>query len=102
MEWMFRTGAYSYRQRAETPRSHGAPGRWLDVGAGHAHFCVVARDLWPDTAFDGLDMGVAIEEAERKGWIGRGYRGQFCDMAEEFAGRYDIVSMHHYLEHTRP
>ena len=101
MEWMFRTGASSYRQRAETPRSHGAPGRWLDVGTGHAHFCVVAHDLWPDTTFDGLDMGVAIEEAERKGWISHGYRGQFCDMAGELAGRYDIVSMHHYLEHTR-
>ncbi len=82
-------------------RTHGTPERWLDVGTGYAHFCVVAHDLWPDTSFDGLDMGVAIEDAQRKGWVGRGYRGQFCELADELAGRYDMVSMHHYLEHTR-
>jgi SAM-dependent methyltransferase len=100
-DWVFRTGASSYHQRAAMLRGHGVPGRWLDVGAGHAHFCVVAHDLWPDTSFDGLDMGEAIEDAEHKGWVGRGYRGQFVELADDLVGRYDVVSMHHYLEHTR-
>jgi SAM-dependent methyltransferase len=46
-------------------------------------------------------MSESIEEAERRRWVGHGYRGMFPDLAGELAGRYDVVSMHHYLEHTR-
>ncbi len=76
------------------------PKAWLDVGAGHAHFCAMAGEAWPDTVFDGIDQGAGITEAERRGWITTGYRGEFRDLASQFAGRYDVVSMHHYLEHT--
>jgi SAM-dependent methyltransferase len=81
----------------------GAPGpkRWLDVGTGHGHFCLVARGMWPGTRFDGLDMTDSIDEAQRRGWVEHGHRGLFPDLAADLAGGYDVVSMHHYLEHTR-
>ena len=46
-------------------------------------------------------MTDAIDEAARRGWVGRGYRGLFPELAASLAGSYDVVSMHHYLEHTR-
>lgn len=101
LEFIFGASSRPYTGRAETVKAHTTPERWLDVGAGHGHFCLVARDYWPDTVFDGLDMSESIEEAERRGWIDRGYRGMFPDLAPDIAGRYDVVSMHHYLEHTR-
>jgi SAM-dependent methyltransferase len=54
----------------------------------------------PDTRFDGLDMGESVEEAERRRWIGTGHRGTFPELAPSLADGYDVVSMHHYLEHT--
>jgi SAM-dependent methyltransferase len=78
-----------------------APRAWLDVGTGPGHFCVVARQRWPYTTFDGLDMGDTVEEAEARGWVQHGHRGMFPDLADKLTGAYDVVSMHHYLEHTR-
>ncbi|MET7301638.1 class I SAM-dependent methyltransferase [Embleya sp. NPDC005575] len=104
-EALFGTMSRTYRGRAELLRRHlpadAAPRAWLDVGTGHAHMCVVARTVLPDTVFDGLDMGDGVEEAERRGWIRTAYRGQFPDLADDLAGGYDVVGMHHYLEHTR-
>nr|WP_264085184.1 class I SAM-dependent methyltransferase [Kibdelosporangium phytohabitans] len=77
------------------------PRTWLDVGGGHGHFCRGAKEILPDTRFDGLDQGAAIEDAETLGWITRGYRGNFKDFADGLRGRYDVISMHHYLEHVR-
>ncbi len=93
-----------YLNRARVVDGLATPRRWLDVGAGHGHFCCVARDVWPNARFDGLDLSESIEEAERRGWIDHGYRGMFPDMAPELRARgehYDVVSMSHYLEHTR-
>ncbi|MCC0093980.1 class I SAM-dependent methyltransferase [Streptomyces flavotricini] len=97
-----RLGA-SYRKRAEMLRPHtvDAPASWLDVGTGHGHFCNAARAVWPDTRFDGLDMGDGVGEAERRGWVETGFQGQFPEFAQKLAGRYEVVSMYHYLEHTR-
>jgi hypothetical protein len=100
-ETVFLTGAESYQARARMPEPFTAPKAWLDVGTGHAHFCAVAREVWPGTVFDGLDQGAGIEEAARRGWIATAHRGMFPELAGELAGRYDVVSMHHYLEHTR-
>ncbi|MFC4908503.1 methyltransferase domain-containing protein [Actinomadura gamaensis] len=90
-----------YLARAQMVRQFGTPGRWLDVGTGKGHFCRVARTVLTGTAFDGLDMGSGVEEAARRGWVDRAYRGQFLDLGPDMeAGRYDMISMNHYLEHT--
>ncbi len=101
MEKVFNTAGRSYRGRADMVKRFTTPKAWLDVGAGHGHFCKHAREAWPDTVFDGLDQSVSVEEAQRRGWIDHSYQGEFVALAGELAGRYDVVSMHHYLEHTR-
>ncbi|MFC9585228.1 class I SAM-dependent methyltransferase [Streptomyces yangpuensis] len=95
-----RLGA-AYRGRAEMLLPHADPASWLDVGTGHGHFCNAARDVWPQTRFDGLDMGDAVRGAERRGWVETAYQGQFPEFAAKLAGQYEVVSMYHYLEHTR-
>ncbi|QCC77724.1 class I SAM-dependent methyltransferase [Nocardioides daphniae] len=96
------TQSTDYEGRAALVREHDpAPARWLDVGSGHAHFCLVAREMFPGTSFEGLDLGSAIDDAAHRGWIDRSFRGMFPDVAPELAGQFDVVSMHHYLEHTR-
>lgn len=76
------------------------PATWLDIGTGKGHFCRAARTMLPHTRFDGLDIGAAVEEGAQRGWIDRAYRGEFTALAADLAGRYDVISMHHYLEHT--
>ncbi len=100
MEYIFGHSADGYRARARLVRDNAQPKRWLDVGAGHGHFCCVAKDELPDTSFDGLDLSDSIDEAHRRRWIDTAYRGLFPDVAPTIAGRYDAVSMSHYLEHT--
>ncbi|MEU7435449.1 class I SAM-dependent methyltransferase [Streptomyces sioyaensis] len=89
-----------YRTRARAMLPFGRPGRWLDVGTGHGHFCAEARRLHPSTEFHGLDWGEGVEIAARTGRIARAYRGSFTGLAGQLAGHYDVVSMYHYLEHT--
>ena len=91
----------SYHSRAGMLEGHGKPGRWLDVGGGHGHFCCAARDVWPDTEFHALDLSEAIEAAVHRGWADRGIRGLFPEQAAGLVGEYDVVSMSHYLEHVR-
>ena len=100
-ELMFSFAGPSYRDRAAMLRGVAEPKRWLDVGTGHGYFCLVARELWPETRFDGLDLTPNVVEAERRGWVEHGHHGLFPDLAPDLTGRYDVVSMHHYLEHTR-
>ncbi|MFD9615666.1 methyltransferase domain-containing protein [Streptomyces virginiae] len=98
---VFGTQGAAYRGRAEMLLPHADPVSWLDVGTGHGHFCNAARAVWPRTRFDGLDMGDGVREAERRGWVETGYLGQFPEFASKLAGQYEVVSMYHYLEHTR-
>ncbi|HUJ57470.1 MAG TPA: class I SAM-dependent methyltransferase [Kofleriaceae bacterium] len=100
MEFIFAFGVAPYIARAKMVRAIAQPKRWLDVGAGHGHFCAAARAELPGTTFDGLDFGESIEEAQRRGWVTTAYRGLFPALAHDLAGRYDAVSMSHYLEHT--
>lgn len=92
-----------YRKRADIVRRHydGEPERWLDVGTGHGHFCLVARDAFPRTRFEALDMGDAVVTAERRGWVEQAHHGEMPAFVDELAGRFDVVSIHHCLEHQR-
>lgn len=102
MERVFASERDEYEGRAEMVRGvDPSPGRWLDVGSGHAHFCLVAREQFTETSFEGLDLGDVIDEAAQRGWVDHAHRGQFPEVAPELAGQFDVVSMHHYLEHTR-
>ncbi len=96
----FSLGRKAYRRRAQMLQDHARPRNWLDVGAGYGHFCHAAKQIWPHTTFDGLDLGTGILTAQHRGWISHAYQALFPDLAPTIAGRYDVVSMHHYLEHT--
>ena len=100
-EFVWTANDDSYRGRVDLVRAWTEPKRWLDVGGGHGHFCLVASTLLPGTAFEALDMGEGILAAERHGWVERAHLGMFPDLAGTLAGSFDVVSMHHYLEHTR-
>ena len=99
-ETMFGLETESYLARAHELDGK-TPGRWLDVGGGYGHFCLIARDVLPQTHFDCLDMSESVEEGARRGWAERGRRGLFPELAPTFAGEYDVVSLSHCLEHTR-
>lgn len=93
------TGRFLASVRAVAPFSP-RPGLWLDVGAARGYFCATAAHALPETEFHGLDMGENVELALTERRIARAFRGTFTDLAGELAGRYDVVSMFHYLEHT--
>jgi SAM-dependent methyltransferase len=102
VEVLFGLTQEPYLARARAVKSVASPRRWLDVGGGHGHFALVARDVFPETRFDAIDLSDGIAEAERRGWVERGWRGLFPDLAATLAPEgYDAVSMSHYLEHTR-
>jgi SAM-dependent methyltransferase len=90
-----------HRERARMVRGILEPRRWLDVGAAEAEFCLLARKEWPETRFDVLDLDDRVEEAVRCGRAEQAYVGWFPALAPSFEGEYDVVSMSHYLEHTR-
>jgi SAM-dependent methyltransferase len=104
-DFIFALSDRSYRDRARVVADAVAggppPRRWLDVGAGHGHFCLIAAEELPATRFDGIDLSSSIDEAAARGWVSTGHRGLLPDLAEDLAGAYDVVSMFHCLEHTR-
>ncbi|WHT17027.1 class I SAM-dependent methyltransferase [Crossiella sp. CA-258035] len=97
---VFATRREYFLSQARSLLRHGKPERWLDVGTGHGHFCNQAKEIWPQTSFDGLDLSSGVELARRRGILEHAYRGLFPDLAPTLAGRYDAVSMFHYLEHA--
>ena len=101
LESIFGYSAEPYWARARMVQPHIEPSRWLDVGAGHGHFCCTARDVFPVAQFEALDLSESVEEAARRGWADRGIRGLFPEAASDLKEQYDVVSMSHYLEHTR-
>ncbi|MGP3991621.1 class I SAM-dependent methyltransferase [Streptomyces sp. 3N207] len=89
-----------YRSRARALVPFTRPSQWLDVGTGHGHFCAEARRIHPDTVFHGLDRGEGVELALGNGRVTVAHQDSFTGLAARLAGRYDVVSMFHYLEHT--
>lgn len=100
LEFVFAYNPSIYLDRAATLRPHGEPRAWLDVGGGHGHLGLMARDLYPYTRFELLDLSRSALAAERRGWVDRGWRGLFPELAPQLTGRFDALSMSHYLEHT--
>ena len=96
-----RLGPVQRRAPTSWPR-HAEPRRWLDVGGGHGHFSLVARGVWPKAA---LRRGRPGRERRGGGAPAGGsttaHRGHVPRARAAVAGEYDVVSMHHYLEHTR-
>jgi SAM-dependent methyltransferase len=101
MELLGATGYDQYAARAAFVAEHAEPTRWLDVGGGHGHFSLVARGVWPKARFDVVDLAESVEVAAERGWVDDAHRELFPALAPRVAGGYDVVSMHHYLEHTR-
>lgn len=98
---LFSYGEQTYVERLSILEGHvRRPARWLDVGTGRGHFPCKAKELLPDTTFDGLDVSGAVETGARQRWIAAAWRGLFPDIAPRMAGRYDVVSLFHCLEHT--
>jgi SAM-dependent methyltransferase len=100
-ESVFAGMATLYNGRVDAVAQFTEPRSWLDVGTGHGHFCLMARRRWPEATFDGLDVSDSVLEAKRRGWIDSAHRGLFPELADGLPRTYDVVSMHHYLEHTR-
>jgi ubiquinone/menaquinone biosynthesis C-methylase UbiE len=100
-EYAFKNSMDHYVARLKAVTScHPRPRSWLDVGMGLGHFCNVARSFHPETRFEGLDLSDKVADVEKWGWVDKGYQGLFPEHAARLAGRYDVVSMSHYLEHT--
>ncbi len=72
----FATVEPSYRGRVRmVAAAEPAPARWLDVGGGHGHFCLVAAEDLPDTS-----TSTRATPARPRGVGGRGPRGSFVDL----------------------
>lgn len=97
-------GAPANHARAQLVQRHSGPDgprSWLDVGTGWGYFAKHAAEILPDTVFDGLDQGSGVDRALERGWLAHAYReNAFPELADELRGRYDVISMHHYMEHT--
>ena len=78
------------------------PESWLDVGTGHARFPEAAREVFPYTAFDGLDPTPRVIRAQTAGRIEEAHVGRLTDprIAERLRRRYDVVSLFHHLGRT--
>jgi SAM-dependent methyltransferase len=100
-EAVFAAMAPAYRRRIAAIAAVAAPQSLLDVGTGHGHFCLLARQRWPEATVDGLDQSPSVDEAQRRGWVDRAHRGGFTALAGALPRSYDVVAMSHYLEHTR-
>lgn len=90
----------AYLNRAKLFRNYCNPEKWLDVGGGSGYFCCVAKEIFPDTRFDGLDMSSGMTAAQQQGWVEHAYQGQFPEVSATIAQSYDVISMIQYLEHT--
>ncbi|MHB9862389.1 class I SAM-dependent methyltransferase [Streptomyces sp. YIM S03343] len=78
------------------------PESWLDVGTGHARFPEAAREVFPYTAFDGLDPTPRVTRARAAGRIEEAHVGRLTDprIEERLRARYDVVSMFDHLDRT--
>ncbi|TQJ87591.1 methyltransferase domain-containing protein [Streptomyces sp. SLBN-31] len=76
-------------------RLHPEPESWLDVGTGEAHFPGTARELFPYTAFDGVDPDPRVLWARAVERLEEAYVGTLTDphVAVPLRSRYDVVTL---------
>jgi SAM-dependent methyltransferase len=89
-----------HQARARAMGPYIEPESWLDIDTGYGHFPAVAQQVHPYTAFDGLDLTGRVEEGRRAGRVEEAHCGLLADLAPKLAGRYDVLSMFHYLERS--
>ena len=95
-----RAGRRHLRATARAMLPFPEPESWLDVGTGNASFPRAAKELFPYTAFDGLDPTPGPHAADH---LDEAYAGTLTtpDILSRLRSRYDVVSMLHHLQHTR-
>ncbi|ELS52652.1 class I SAM-dependent methyltransferase [Streptomyces viridochromogenes] len=78
------------------------PESWLDVGTGDGRFPEAAKELFPYTAFDGLDPTPRVLHARVAERVEEAHVGRLTDprVTARLRARYDVVSMLRHLEHT--
>ncbi|MEY9990772.1 SAM-dependent methyltransferase [Streptomyces sp. V4I8] len=78
------------------------PESWLDVGTGFARFPEAAKELFPYTAFDGLDLTHRVLDARVAERVEEAHVGHLTDprITARLRARYDVVSMFRHLEHA--
>ncbi|MEV5436460.1 class I SAM-dependent methyltransferase [Streptomyces sp. NPDC052682] len=98
-----RGGPRRRRSAARAMLPFGEPESWLDVGTGHGRFPATARELFPYTAFDGLDPTPRVDRARAAGRVEEAYVGRLADprITARLRARYDVVSMFHHLERAQ-
>ncbi|MEU4995187.1 class I SAM-dependent methyltransferase [Streptomyces sp. NPDC021622] len=94
------SAARRHRARARAMGRFTEPESWLDIDTGHGDFPAAAKEVHPYTAFDGLDRTERVEWGRAAGRVEEAHRGLLTDLAPKLAGRYDALSMFHYLERS--
>ncbi|MEU6355933.1 class I SAM-dependent methyltransferase [Streptomyces sp. NPDC047072] len=71
------------------------PESWLDVGTGAARFPEAAKEVFPYTAFDGLDTTTRVLDALAAERVDEAHLGRLTDsqVTTRLRARYDVVSL---------
>lgn len=98
----YRPGRRDLRATARAMLPFPEPESWLDIGTGDAAFPAAAKELFPYTAFDGVDPASRLEKALAAGHLEEAYTGDPTNphLAARLRARYDVVSVLHHLSHT--
>ncbi|GAA3593240.1 class I SAM-dependent methyltransferase [Streptomyces osmaniensis] len=97
-----RRGPRRLRAAARVALPLPEPESWLDVGTGYARFPEAAKEVFPYTAFDGLDPTYRVLHGRVAERVEEAHVGSLTDprVTARLRGRYDVVSMFRHLEHA--
>ncbi|MFF5039601.1 class I SAM-dependent methyltransferase [Streptomyces nigra] len=97
-----RRGPRHLRAAARAALGFPEPESWLDVGTGYGRFPETAKEVFPYTAFDGLDPSHRVLQARVAERVEEAHVGHLTDprITDRLRDRYDVVSMFRHLEHA--